>query len=409
MLPSLTDRALGGPLGAHASPTGRWRRPDAWAFGLATLSWLILMARQQACVADPGLQYKAACYSDVAALWGPRGIDRGLVPYLEVDLEYPVLTGGFIHLTRLASGLLPGTPSVAFLGLTAVLLFGCFLGLVAVHLRLSGWGALFVAASPLVIAGGLINWDLLVVLLTSAALLAWARGRPALTGVLIGLGTAAKLYPVLLLVPIVVLALRAARLQDAARAVGGAVLAWLAVNVPVYLAAPAGWLNFWTFNSDRGADLGSLWFVLEGLGFPVSRLSAVMAVLVVLGVALVAALLLMAPRRPRLAQGAFLVVLVFCLVNKVYSPQYMLWLLPLFALARPVWRDWIVFTASELFYWGAVWLYLDSALFAGDGSPRAYWVAILVRVGVQVWCGARVVRDILDPTAEPGGTPWPAV
>ena len=58
------------------------------------------------------------------------------------------------------------------------------------------------------------NWDLLVVVLVAGALLAWARGRPGLTGVLIGLGTATKLFPLLLLGGVLVICLRERRVRD---------------------------------------------------------------------------------------------------------------------------------------------------------------------------------------------------
>ena len=51
-----------------------------------------------------------------------------------------------------------------------------------------------------------------------------------------------------------------------------------------------------------------------------------------LALGLVALLALMAPRRPRVAQLVFLVMVAFVLTNKVYSPQYVLWLSPLAVL-----------------------------------------------------------------------------
>ncbi|MFP5282175.1 MAG: glycosyltransferase family 87 protein [Actinomycetes bacterium] len=395
------DEALGGPTGDRALRRGTWYSPAPWAFGVATLTWLLLMVRQLPCLANPSMQYSAGCYSDITALWGVRGFHAAAIPYLQADLEYPVLTGVFIYASRLLSGLISDT-WLTFFGVNGVLLFACFLALVAVHLRIGGGrAALLLACSPLVLASGLINWDLLPVLLTSAALLAWGRGRPTLSGVLIGLGAAAKLYPALALVPIVVLCVRSERWRPALQVLGGAAAAWLAVNVPVFTAAPEGWLHFWTFNSDRGADLGSVWLLLEGQGLQIPALSAVVALLMVGGTLGISALMLFAPVRPRVAQGAFLMVLLFCLLNKVYSPQYMLWLLPLLVLARPVWRDWVVFTFGEVVYWLAVWAYLDGHLYAGDGSPRLYWLAIAVRVGVQLWLGWRVVGDVLDSSRDP--------
>ena len=44
-------------------------------------------------------------------------------------------------------------------------------------------------------------------------------------------------------------------------------------------------------------------------------------------------LTLAAPVRPRVAQLAFLLVAGFLILNKVWSPQYSLWLVPLAVLA----------------------------------------------------------------------------
>ena len=49
---------------------------------------------------------------------------------------------------------------------------------------------------------------MLAVVVVAAPLWSWARGRPLLTGVLIGLGTAVKLYPLFLLGALVVICLR---------------------------------------------------------------------------------------------------------------------------------------------------------------------------------------------------------
>ena len=61
------------------------------------------------------------------------------------------------------------------------------------------------ALAPGLLLTGTINWDLIPVLLTVLALLAWARRRPWLAGIMIGLAVAAKLFPLLLLVPLFLL------------------------------------------------------------------------------------------------------------------------------------------------------------------------------------------------------------
>lgn len=261
---------LGGAIGRHARPNGVWFNPAPWAYVTLTLSWLLLMVRQVPCLTT-GDKFPNMCYSDISVLYYWRGLKDGQIPYLDSDVEYPVLTGAFMEVGRRLVLLLGGQsrPGLAadevaraaglYFGVNALLLFLLFGVLVWAHLRMHRpWDAIMIAAAPAIWTTGLINWDALVVALTALALLAWSRKQPVWTGVWLGLGIAAKLYPVLLLVPLAVLCLRAGRWRPYFVTVGVTALTWVAANLPVYLATPAGWLNFWTFNVDRGGDLGSI-------------------------------------------------------------------------------------------------------------------------------------------------------
>jgi uncharacterized membrane protein len=128
----------------------------------------------------------------------------------------------------------------------------------------------------------------------------------------------------------------------------------------------------------------------------------VVAVSVVL-LALVAWLALEAPEPPRLAQLAFLSVAAFLVVNKVWSPQYALWLLPLAALARPRWRDLLIWQATEVVYFLAVWWHLATLydpVHPLIGS-RGYAAATALRIAGLAWLAGIVVRDVLRPEYDP--------
>ncbi len=102
--------------------------------------------------------------------------------------------------------------------------------------------------------------------------------------------------------------------------------------------------------------------------------------------AAVAVLGFLAPETPRFAQLGYLLVAGFLLVNKVYSPQYALWLLPLAVMARPRWRDQLVWQAGEIFYFASVWWYLGNYLSPGGGGDAGfYWLAIIVRMAAQLY------------------------
>jgi uncharacterized membrane protein len=109
-----------------------------------------------------------------------------------------------------------------------------------------------------------------------------------------------------------------------------------------------------------------------------------------------------APATPRLAQLGFLVVAGFLLVNKVYSPQYVLWLLPLAVLARPRLRDQAIWQLTEVVYFASVWWYLNNSLAPADGGDAEfYWFAILLRMAGELYLVAVVVRDIWWPHHDP--------
>lgn len=188
---------------------------------------------------------------------------------------------------------------------------------------------------------------------------------------------------------------------------GGAAGAWLVVNLPVMLFAFDGWSKFYTFSQERGVDFGSFWLILvQNSDNPPSTetVNTLATLLMLLCCGAVAALTLTAPRRPRFAQLAFLIVAAFILTNKVYSPQYVLWLVPLAALARPKWRDFLIWQACEVAYFLGIWMYLAYTT-SGDahkGLPTDgyHWAIGLHLLGTLFLC-AMVVRDILMPDRDP--------
>ena len=430
-VPSRSDRLIrglsegvGGPLGRHAVPSAWWNAPRVTLL-VATLTYIAgLLFRLPCRVTAPGQAqdwYKHMCYSDIPLLYADRGLMQGNTPYLDSGdysvLEYPPLTGWFLEVERVISHLLGASQGIdlseqqqidstlIFFDVNAVLLGALFL--IAVWAQVHTvpwrpWDGMMLAASPCVAVAALINWDMLAVALTASGLLSWARRRPALAGVLLGLGTAAKLYPGLLLGPLFLLCLRSRRMPDFWSMATAFVIGWLAANLPVIVLAPDAWRSFWQYNSDRSGDFGSIWYVLSLAGHPVPHLNLVSLGLFALCCAAIAALIIFARRRARLGAAAFLVVAAFLITNKVYSPQYVLWLLPLMILARPRWREWLIFTVGELLYFGAIWWHLGGFLTPGNnGEDRLYWLAVLARLATQSWVVVMVVRDVLRPEGDP--------
>ncbi len=124
------------------------------------------------------------------------------------------------------------------------------------------------------------------------------------------------------------------------------------------------------------------------------------AVAVTFGLSLVAlvALALRAPRRPRLPQLLFLLLVAFLLTNKVFSPQYLVWLLPLAVLARPRWRPFLAWQATEVFVLFTRFYYFIANDRPGEGIPVGWFTAaVLLRDLALLGYAALVVRDVLHP------------
>ncbi|MGH3266393.1 MAG: glycosyltransferase family 87 protein, partial [Trebonia sp.] len=271
------SQLVGGVWGRYAAVSpNSWWTPVRVVMALACLSLLLGFAEKSPCLNGDWTGYKQythACYSDVVPLWSDERLDVGAVPYRDTAVEYPVLTGGFMWLTagltRLGHFLAPSwSEGVVFTVLTAVLLALCGLivaGTTAATNRRRPYDAAIFALSPLLVFHAFTNWDLLAMAFASGALLAWSRHRPGLAGVLIGLGTAAKLYPIFLLVPLAILAVRSKRFAGTCLAIGTAAAAWAGVNLPVAIAYHNGWWTFYKFSEDRSTERSTLWAIVKTL------------------------------------------------------------------------------------------------------------------------------------------------
>ena len=441
------SEVVGGPVGEHA---GRhpWWTPTRVLLLLTAITFVFGMVQKAPCSLADGKDqpwvYSHMCYTDLRPLYVPRGLAELSWPYSHDEetrdryevMEYPVGISYWAYGAAWVTQVVGGDPdrgdrsdrAVSDLysdedvddELTIFVLVNAVgfaaMALLAVWLmskvnRGRPWDAAAFALSPALILTGLINWDLIAVTLVAGALYAWSRDRPVLTGVLIGLGTAAKLYPLFLLGGILIICIRQRRYGAFALATIWAAVTWAVVNLPAYLSGPDEWRVFWSFNADRGADLGSVWLIIDQLrdgGVAVATINLWSWVFFgawCIGVLVIG---LLAGRRtdhvPRLAQLGFLIVVGFLLINKVYSPQYVLWLLPLAVLARPRWRDQIIWQAGEVFYFCTVWWYLGGYLQpAGGGDVGFYWVGIAVRMACELYLVAMVVRDMFLPHHDPVG------
>jgi uncharacterized membrane protein len=360
-----------------------------------------------------GRQYKQLCYSDIVPLLGTEQLTGNRLPYLDPCREsanncdeYPVLT---MYVIRVAAWV--AIPRVGlgepiseggyerFYYANAILLTAAGGGVAACLWRLVGRRALWFALAPTLLIYGTMNWDLFAVALSTAALVAFAARRDVWAGVLVGLGAAAKFYPGLLLIPLFFQALRDHEPDRSVRLLWWSVGTWLAVNLPFAVSSSRGsalfrlnegWSEFFRFNATRTADFDSGWYIACDLWHRCFSTSTVNIASAGLFLGIFALLWWAKARRnPRFSRWTlgFPLLAVLLLTNKVYSPQYGLWLLPWFVLALPSLSRFVAFQVTDVAVFVTRFWFFGA--YTGVMSfPRESWFrwALAARALVLIWC-----------------------
>jgi uncharacterized membrane protein len=363
-----------------------------------------------------GRQYRRLCYTDIVPLLGAEQLTGDRLPFLDPCVqsegncdEYPVLSMWTMRVAAWVSG--PDVSSY-FTANVLILTIAAFAIALCLYVVVGG-RALYFALAPTLLVYAYVNWDLLAVAFATGATLLYLRRRDVGAGVLLGLGAAAKFYPALLLIPFVAGRLRA-REPDRATHLGWAAAAsWLVVNLPFAVVAPAGWWEFFRFNSQRPADWDSLWFLAcHRISGQLSSCENTRLVNVASALAFVALVAVVwrwkAGRDPGFARWtlAFPLLILFLLTNKVYSPQYGLWLLPWFALAMPDLRLFLAFEAADVAVFVTRFSFFGELSGVGGLPFGAFEAAVVVRavvlaVCVVAWVHRRAPAPAPVPRLEP--------
>ena len=353
-----------------------------------------------ACVVPDGGLFRAARYRDVHLYQGfADAVFDGRVPYRDFFLEYPPGALAVFLPPAAASG----HYNAAFKGLMALCGVATMALLALLLARLGASpprlcvGVLLFALSPIAVGPISLNtYDAWPALLTVAALSLLIAGAGVTALGLLGLAFAAKVYPAVVLPPALVFIWRAAGRKRAARAAAAFVATAGVILGPFLVLAPHGLLESFRAQAARGLQVESLGgsvlavadrldlygaTVVHRTGHVISyELTGALpdALAALSSVAQLAAVLLVAwlyARRQddpmRLTTSFAAAVAGFLAFTRFFSPQYLVWLVPLVVLLGPV--EWIL-TATALVL-AQVWFFHYSNVFALGG----YVWLVLVR------------------------------
>jgi uncharacterized membrane protein len=269
--------------------------------------------------------------------YGSAIVDLHRVPYRDFAVDYP-------------PGALPVFVLPAYFDdyVTALawVVAACGVALVGVLAFVRREAAYYAALAPLLVGSLVLSrYDLWPALLLVAALSALLAGRDSIGWAFLGAAVAAKLWP-LVVVPMAVL--WSMRRGHARAVIAGVAVAALAF-VPFAVVAPHGVWHMLSSQGSRPLQIESLGAAfLTTFGHPqmvtthgsqnLAGHGGVGAVLSVLGTAVVFAVWFAFARGPatreRFLRFSVAAVCAFVAFDKVLSPQYLLWLIPLVPLVR---------------------------------------------------------------------------
>ena len=341
-------------------------------------------------------QYIHACYSDLPSLFGERGMDDNTWPYASDTnaVEYPVLTG----LVMYATSFVARTP-ISYFNFNALLLALLFICVVFIVRKIQPEFTYLVPVAPAMIASLYINWDLWAIATMMLAIYWFDRKAYLYSSIAIAVSISTKFLPVFLLLPIIFILWRSNQIREMFKYAATTVAIWLAINLPFALTTPTGWWRFYKLNMEREADWGSLWLAFSQLGLGLANLNYLAVLLLLIGLTAFVIFLFEVKNTPTLASVAFIVLAIVMVASKVYSPQYVLWLTPLAAIALTNKKDlhafWI-WQIAETMYHVAIWQHL--ALFTGAAfglQEGGYATITLIRIAATVYLVWTLIKRAL--------------
>ncbi|HET7037497.1 MAG TPA: glycosyltransferase 87 family protein [Thermomicrobiaceae bacterium] len=402
----------------------RWRADSGRAI-LAALALVLLglvLHRQVLDYAGPAderrfldyiIRYLGA-YSDIPSLYFRDHLWHHPLPYIGYALEYPVGTGLLIWLLSFVHG------SMVAYFLTSALLLGAA-ALLTVWLigRFPRGNPWLLALSPTLALYVLLNWDMFGVLLMVAALLLLERRRDGWGGLLLAVAVWTKFFPIVMLPVVVYERLLRGRRWDAAALMVTFGLATIAINGPFALTrGPAGlalrpaWLYFFRFNANRpitpySANFWNL-FGVYGINISTAAINFASGLLLIIGLGTVLLVMTQAaargahPRHDLMLPAVVALITWFLFINKIYSPQYSLWLAALLALAGAPPLLAAAFAGVDLLFYATTWtgLYLDIRGFPAGATwvyTQPAWDAMVLRELVMLLIIAWALRRLLRP------------
>jgi len=281
--------------------------------------------------------------------------------YISKPIEYPILTGFFIQLAGMIGKTRAGYYLVSIAGLLAAAAIATYFLYKILpdgqkNNLLRYW---ILAPSMLIFATS--NWDILAISLVAAAFYFLHKEKFYWGAFLLALSFSLKFYPILYF-PI--LLLKKNRWQDWLKISGIFIATTAALNGFFMVYHFNTWSYFYTLNAFRDPNPDSIWTIIRYFIWPfeVGTINS-------LSFSLFAGsyfYFIWKYRKDSILKLCFIATLLFLLFNKVFSPQYILWLLPFFVIFYQPPKSWfyiLEFSNLAAFFLILPWFFLGHDMF----------------------------------------------
>ena len=283
------------------------------------------------------LQNKFGQFSDIRGFYGMHFYDgQHLWPFSEKTLlgdtkvqhpvEYPALTGLIMWLL---SFLVSPSQTAVFDYYRITAAFQIVLLAISAYLifKLAGkkYGFYFILA-PAVLYSLNRNWDIWAIAAMLLAIYLFEKKRFQLSAILLAVSIATKFFPIVLMLPIMIIFLRNKQIKLFIRYALTTAIAWAVINLPFVLINYEGWAYFYKFSAERGLGSASFFEIINIILPSITFSSIHFYILNTLALVAVTTYFVRLKSVPTLAATSFFVMFGFILFNKQYSMQYVIWL-----------------------------------------------------------------------------------
>jgi uncharacterized membrane protein len=314
-------------------------------------------------------------YSDISLVYYRNVLPTNNgIPYHDYTLEYPAIPAILIWISGLGLSHESYMATMAFLIFFFVIAAVYFLYRTCVEFGMDRGRIIpFFIIAPSFLVMSFFNWDILAVSAVIAAIYYALKKNSRLSGLCLGLGFAAKSYPLLLLPAFLK---ETQSWHDRFEMLLSTVLGALIPNLPFIIIDFPAWLNAYRTTYRALYIENSIWLVVH-------YYRLINQDWLILGVAwslIILTILHVTFSNNSLALKVWVIVAVTILVYPGYPPQFNLWLLPMFVLSP-------VFTLIPFLAFDFLNSTIILSWFAVDNPFQPWgsiWDISLIRIGLLV-------------------------